>query len=55
MKTGQDLMSRSLRFPLSVFIVSDMLELAQAHASYRFSITREDDEESKILVGLAIL
>ncbi|WRT65524.1 uncharacterized protein IL334_002469 [Kwoniella shivajii] len=30
-----------VRFPLSLFIVSDMLELSQAHASHRFIISDE--------------
>ena len=43
---------RSIRFPLSVFIVSDMLELAQAHASYRFSISDESTGQVKLLIWL---
>jgi hypothetical protein len=43
---------RQIRFPLSVFIVSDMLELAQAHASYRFSIADESSGQIKLLIWL---
>ncbi|WVQ79062.1 hypothetical protein IAT38_001155 [Cryptococcus sp. DSM 104549] len=42
----------SIRFPLSVFIVSDMLELAQAHASYRFIITEEESSEPRLYLWL---
>jgi len=41
---------RPVRIPLSVFVVSDMLELAQAHASHRFAINEEESGESRILV-----
>jgi hypothetical protein len=47
-KTDDD---RPVRYPLSVFILSDMLELAQAHASYRFIISDEEDNR-KLLVSL---
>jgi hypothetical protein len=43
---------RPIRFPLSVFVVSDMLELAQAHASYRFSIADESTSQIKLLIWL---
>jgi hypothetical protein len=43
---------RPIRFPLSVFIISDMLELAQAHASYRFSIADESTGQIKLLIWL---
>ena len=44
--------ARPIRFPLSVFVVSDMLELAQAHASYRFSIADETTGQIKLLIWL---
>jgi len=44
--------ARPIRFPLSVFVVSDMLELAQAHASYRFSIADESTNQIKLLIWL---
>jgi hypothetical protein len=48
----EGLMTRPIRFPLSVFVVSDMLELAQAHASYRFSIADESTGQIKLLIWL---
>ncbi|WVF67080.1 hypothetical protein IAT40_001825 [Kwoniella sp. CBS 6097] len=41
-----------IRFPLSVFVVSDMLELAQAHASHRFIITDEECGDKRLYVWL---
>jgi hypothetical protein len=41
---------RPVRIPLSVFIASDMLELAQAHATHRFVIADEESGEKRILV-----
>lgn len=41
------------RFPLSVFVVSDMLELAQAHASFRFIISEEETGDQKLYVSIA--
>jgi hypothetical protein len=42
---------RPVRYPLSVFVISDMLELAQAHASYRFVISDEETDEKKLAVS----
>ena len=42
---------RSFRIPFSVFIVSDMLQIASSHASYRFSISDEDSGERRLLVS----
>lgn len=41
---------RPFRIPLSAFIVEDMAEFVQAHASYRFIISDEEDERPRILV-----
>ncbi|WVQ94544.1 hypothetical protein IAU59_001623 [Kwoniella sp. CBS 9459] len=41
-----------IRFPLSVFVVSDMLELSQAHASHRFIISDEETGEKRIYIWL---
>ncbi|WWD08849.1 hypothetical protein V865_006963 [Kwoniella europaea PYCC6329] len=41
-----------IRSPLSVFIISDMLELSQAHASHRFIISEEDTGDKKIYLWL---
>ncbi|ORY25819.1 HECT-like ubiquitin-conjugating enzyme-binding-domain-containing protein [Naematelia encephala] len=41
-----------VRYPLSVFVVSDMLELAQAHASYRFIIADEENSAKRLLIWL---
>ncbi|KZT24895.1 hypothetical protein NEOLEDRAFT_1134599 [Neolentinus lepideus HHB14362 ss-1] len=38
--------------PLSAFIVEDMVELVQAHATYRFIITDEENERPRILIWL---
>lgn len=43
--------SRSLQIPLSAFVVEDMMEFVQAHASYRFVIRDEEDEKPRMLVG----
>ncbi|KAL7419672.1 hypothetical protein Q5752_005586 [Cryptotrichosporon argae] len=41
-----------VRFPLSAFLVSDMLELSQAHASYRFLITDEETSDRRVALWL---
>jgi hypothetical protein len=41
---------RPCRIPLSAFIVEDMVELAHAHATYRFVILDEEEERPRILV-----
>lgn len=41
---------RPLKIPLSAFIVQDMTEYVQAHASYRFVIQDEEEERPRILV-----
>jgi len=46
------LFSEPFRIPLSAFIVEDMREFVQAHASYRFIISDEEDERPRILVWL---
>ncbi|KAJ7185451.1 HECT-like ubiquitin-conjugating enzyme-binding-domain-containing protein [Mycena filopes] len=40
------------KLPLSAFIVEDMTEFVEAHASYRFIILDEEDERPRILVWL---
>ncbi|KAG1745162.1 HECT-like ubiquitin-conjugating enzyme-binding-domain-containing protein [Suillus lakei] len=40
------------RFPMSAFIMQDMLEHVSAHATYRFVITDEEEERPRILVWL---
>ncbi|KAI9509320.1 HECT-like ubiquitin-conjugating enzyme-binding-domain-containing protein [Russula earlei] len=40
------------RIPLSAFIVEDMVELARAHATYRFVILDEEEERPRILMWL---
>ena len=42
--------SKLRRIPLSAFIVEDMMEFVQAHASYRFIIRDEEEEKPRILV-----
>ncbi|OCF58097.1 hypothetical protein L486_04126 [Kwoniella mangroviensis CBS 10435] len=41
-----------IRSPLSVFVISDMLELSQAHASHRFIISEEETGDKKIYLWL---
>jgi hypothetical protein len=41
---------RSPSVPLSAFIVEDMDEFVQAHATYRFVILDEEEERPRILV-----
>lgn len=40
------------RVPLSAFIVEDMVELVQAHATYRFVLFDEEEEKPRLLVSL---
>jgi hypothetical protein len=40
-----------VKIPLSAFIVEDMAEFVQAHASYRFVIQDEEEERPRILVS----
>ncbi|KAF7325950.1 hypothetical protein MKEN_00445900 [Mycena kentingensis (nom. inval.)] len=40
------------KLPLSAFIVEDMSEFVEAHASYRFIILDEEEEHARILVWL---
>lgn len=40
------------RIPLSAFVVEDMMEFVQAHASYRFVIRDEEQEKPRILIWL---
>ncbi|KAJ7461799.1 HECT-like ubiquitin-conjugating enzyme-binding-domain-containing protein [Mycena galericulata] len=44
--------NESSRLPLSAFIVEDMTEFVDAHASYRFIILDEEDERARILIWL---
>ncbi|KAF8800567.1 hypothetical protein BYT27DRAFT_7199686 [Phlegmacium glaucopus] len=44
--------AESLQIPLSAFVVEDMIEFVQAHASYRFVIRDEEDEKPRILIWL---
>ncbi|KAA1472522.1 hypothetical protein DENSPDRAFT_838816 [Dentipellis sp. KUC8613] len=44
--------SEPVRIPLSAFIVQDMVELAQAHATYRFVILDEEEERPRLLIWL---
>ena len=43
---------RPLKIPLSAFIVEDMKEFVQAHATYRFVIKDEEEEKPRILIWL---
>ncbi|PPQ72374.1 hypothetical protein CVT24_002074 [Panaeolus cyanescens] len=46
------LKNEPLKVPLTAFIVEDMNEFVQAHASYRFVIRDEEDEKPRILIWL---
>ncbi|KDR80336.1 hypothetical protein GALMADRAFT_242712 [Galerina marginata CBS 339.88] len=46
------LTAEPLKIPLSAFIVEDMTEFVQAHASYRFVIQDEEEEKPRILIWL---
>jgi hypothetical protein len=50
--TSMVLGCRPWKVPLSAFIVADMIELVQAHATYRFVILDEEDELPRALVCL---
>lgn len=41
---------RPLRIPLSSFIVEDMMEYVQAHATYRFILHDDEEERPRLLV-----
>ncbi|KDQ09067.1 hypothetical protein BOTBODRAFT_37311 [Botryobasidium botryosum FD-172 SS1] len=41
-----------IRLSFSAFVVADMIELARAHASYRFVIKDEEEEKPRILIWL---
>ncbi|WWC60136.1 uncharacterized protein I303_102700 [Kwoniella dejecticola CBS 10117] len=41
-----------VRFPLSVFVVSDMLELSQAHASHRFIVSEDETGDKRVYMWL---
>lgn len=43
---------RPLKIPLSAFIIEDMNEFVQAHATYRFVILDEEEERPRLLVWL---
>lgn len=47
---GYDLGNRLKRIPLSAFIVEDMMEYVQAHATYRFYVVDEEEEKPRLLV-----
>ncbi|KAF9269634.1 hypothetical protein L218DRAFT_851183 [Marasmius fiardii PR-910] len=40
------------KVPLSAFVVEDMTEFVQAHASYRFVLSDEEEERPRILIWL---
>jgi hypothetical protein len=44
------LFDRLLKVPLSAFVVGDMMEFVQAHATYRFVILDEEEEKPRLLV-----
>jgi hypothetical protein len=45
---------RPMKIPLSAFVVEDMMEFVQAHASYRFVIRDEEEERPRMLVCLLL-
>lgn len=44
--------TESLQIPLSAFVVENMMEFVQAHASYRFVIRDEEHQKPRILIWL---
>ena len=36
---------------MSAYVVEDMVELSQAHGTYRFVICDEEEEKARLLVG----
>lgn len=40
---------------MSAFVLHDMLEHVQAHATYRFVLSDEEDERPRLLVGLHLM
>lgn len=49
-RSSIDTLVRPLRIPLSSFIVEDMMEYVQAHATYRFILHDDEEERPRILV-----
>lgn len=46
---------RPSKLPLSAFIVEDMTEFVQAHATYRFVILDEEEERPRMLVSANVV
>jgi hypothetical protein len=46
--------SRPSKIPLSAFILQDIDELVQAHATYRFVLLDEEEEKPRILVRISL-
>ncbi|KIM20983.1 hypothetical protein M408DRAFT_12817 [Serendipita vermifera MAFF 305830] len=44
--------ARLQRIPMSAYVVEDMIELAQAHATYRFVVCDEEEEKPRLLLWL---
>lgn len=44
-----------MEIPISAFIVEDMTEFVQAHATYRFVILDDEDERPRLLVSPSII
>ncbi|KAF8649175.1 hypothetical protein AX16_005973 [Volvariella volvacea WC 439] len=44
--------SEPIKIPLSAFVVGDMTEFVQAHATYRFVMMDEEDERPRLLIWL---
>jgi hypothetical protein len=42
---------RLSRIPVSAYVIEDMNEFVQAHATYRFVVLDEEDELPRILVS----
>ena len=48
-------LDRPLRIPMSAYVVEDMVELSQAHATYRFIVCDEEEEKPRLLVSPALV
>lgn len=40
---------------MSAYVVEDMIELSQAHATYRFIVCDEEEEKPRLLVSVQLV
>lgn len=51
MSRSQIVILRVTKIPISAFVLHDMLEHVQSHATYRFVLSDDEDERPRLLVG----